>query len=132
MATAATEKRTIEVKLYRTGQDLRTYTLPEGATLADLMREADTAYRTSNLIVDGHHLESAIVLKSGMLITVLPEPPGARVRSWRDTVGMFADDPTFEEAVAAGRAIREADRQAAREEAAREDAALEEAARQES
>jgi hypothetical protein len=30
----------------------------------------------------------------------------------RETIGMFADDPEFEEAFEAGRAIREADRQA--------------------
>ena len=61
----------------------------------------------------------AIVLESGMLITIMPEPAGTpRMRSWLDTVGMFADDPDFEEMVEAGRAIREADRQAAREEAA--------------
>jgi hypothetical protein len=122
MATVSTEKGTIEVRLLRTGQDLRTYTLPEGATLADLMREANTTYRSSNLLVDGRYLESAIVLKSGMLITIMPEPAGSRgIRSWRDTVGMFADDPHFDEMVEAGRAIREADRLAAREEAARED-----------
>jgi hypothetical protein len=123
MSTVSTEKETIEVRLLRTGQDLRTYTLPEGATLADLMREANTTYRSSNLLVDGRYLESAIVLKSGMLITILPDPAAAPlIRSWRDTVGMFADDPDFEDMVEAGRAIREADRQAAREEAAREEA----------
>jgi hypothetical protein len=126
MATVSTEKGTIEVRLLRTGQDLRTYTLPEGATLADLMREANTTYRSSNLLVDGRYLESAIVLKSGMLITIMPEPAGSReIRTWRDTVGMFADDPHFEEMVEAGRAIREADRQAAREQAAREEAGRE-------
>jgi hypothetical protein len=126
MATVSSEKRTIEVRLLRTGQDLRTYTLPEGATLADLMREADTTYRSSNLLVDGRYLESAIVLKSGMLITIMPEPAGTPgIRSWRDTVGMFADDPDFEEMVEAGRSIREADRQAARKEAAREEGARE-------
>jgi hypothetical protein len=122
MATVSTEKGTIEVRLLRTGEDLRTYTLPAGATLADLMREANTTYRSSNLLVDGHYLESAIVLESGMLITIMPDPAGTpRIRSWLDTVGMFADDADFEEMVEAGRAIREADRQSAREQAAGED-----------
>ena len=97
MATVSAEKGTIEVRLLRTGQDLQTYTLPEGATLADLMREANTTYRSSNLLIDGRYLESAIVLKSGMLISIMPEPPGSPgIRSWRDTVGMFADDPDFD------------------------------------
>jgi hypothetical protein len=123
MATVSTEKGTIEVRLLRTGEDLRTYTLPEGATLADLMREANTPYRSSNLLVDGRYLESAIVLKSGMLITIMPEPAvAAGIHSWQDTVGMFTNNSFFQEMVEAGRAIREADRQAAREEAAREEA----------
>ena len=130
MATVSSEKKTIEVTLYRTGQDVRTYTLPEGATLADLLRESDTSYRSSGLIIDGHSLESAVVLKSGMRITLLPEPPGSRIRCWQDTVGMFADDFDFQAMVEAGRAIREADRQAAREEAAREKATLAESARE--
>ena len=76
MATVSTEKRTIEVKLLRTGPGFADLHLPEGATLADLMREADTTYRNSNLLVDGHYLESAIILKSGMLITITARTPG--------------------------------------------------------
>jgi hypothetical protein len=60
-------------------------------------------------------------IPSEMTITIVPEPPQIpRKRSWLDTVGMFEDDADFEAMVQAGRAIREADRQAAREEADRE------------
>lgn len=121
MATVSTENRTIEVTLYRTGADLQVFTMPEGASLADLLRAAGVPPRDSSLLINGRSIESILTLESGMTITILPEPPGLHIRSWRDTVGMFADNPFFEEAVAEGRAIREADRRAAREEAARED-----------
>jgi sulfur carrier protein ThiS len=121
MATVSTAKRSIEVTLYRPGAGMQAFTLPEGATLADLLREAGIPPSNPSLLINGQAIEAAVTLQPGVTITILPEPPGTpRRRSWRDTVGMFADDPTFEEAVAAGRAIREADRQAAREEAARE------------
>lgn len=45
-----------------------------------------------------------------------PAPPAARKKDWRKVVGLFDDDPEFVEAVVVeGRAIREADRAAARE-----------------
>jgi hypothetical protein len=100
---------------------MQVFTLPEGASLADLLREAGVPPRDSSLIINGRSLESVLKLESGMTVTILPEPPGRRLRSWRDSVGMFADDPYFEEAVAEGRAIREAERKAAREEGTRED-----------
>jgi hypothetical protein len=115
--------RTIEVTLYRTGADLQVFTMPEGASLADLLREAGVPPRESSLLINGRSIESVLTLESGMTVTILPEPPWVRIRSWRDTVGMFADDPDFEEMVQAGHAIREADRRAAREEAEREEAA---------
>ena len=76
-----------------------------------------------NVLIDGRPIEDAVVLKQGMSITVLPERRRTSAKgSWRDTVGMFADDPTFEEMVAEGRAIREADRKATLEEMDREEA----------
>ncbi len=120
MAPVSTAKRTIGVTLYRPGTEMQTFTLPEGATLADLLREAGVEARDSGLLIDGRSIEALMTLRPGMRVTILPEPIGAGgIRSWRDTIGMFADDPDFEEMVQAGRAIREADRQAAREEAAR-------------
>ncbi len=40
-------------------------------------------------------------------------PP--RAKDWRRTVGMFDDDPGFEDVIAEGRAIREAERASARQ-----------------
>jgi hypothetical protein len=121
MATVSTAQRSIEVTLLRPDAGPQIFTLAEGATLGDLLREAGAAIRSPNLLIDGRPMEEVLILQSGMTITIVPEPPQTpRKRTWRDTVGMFADDPTFEEAIAEGRAIREADRRAAREEADRE------------
>jgi sulfur carrier protein ThiS len=95
----------------------QTVTLPEGATLADLLRHVGAEARSLNFLIDGRYIEEALVLKSGMRITIFPESllasPG---KDWRKTVGIFADDPTFDEFVAACRAIREEDRRLTLEE----------------
>src|SRR5262245_14323599 len=74
MATVSTEKRTIDVTLYRPGTDMQTFTLLEGATLADLLREAGVEARNSGLLIDGRSIEAVITLLPGMMITILPEP----------------------------------------------------------
>ncbi len=113
MSATTISKPCTEVTLIRLDGGSQTFTLPEGATLADLLREAGAAVRSPNLRIDGRPIEEVLVLKSDMTITIGPEPPETPVKKdWRRTVGMFANDPTFEAAVAAGRAYREADRKA--------------------
>jgi hypothetical protein len=122
MTTASTAKEGTEVTLLKPDLGSRTFTLPEGATLADLLREAGGRVQAKSILIDGRPLEDFVVLTTGMSITVVPEPlPGPGNRTWRDTVGWFADDPTFEEMVAAGRAYREADRKATLEQLDQED-----------
>jgi sulfur carrier protein ThiS len=121
MSVPSTLKREAEVTLLRPDLGSQTFNLPEGATLADLLREAGGEIQAKNVLIDGRPVEEFVILNSGMAITVIPEPLGQRKRSWLDTVGMFADDPDFEEAVAAGRAYREADRHATLEQLDRED-----------
>jgi hypothetical protein len=121
MSVPSTLKREAEVTLLRPDLGSQTFNLPEGATLADLLREAGGEIQAKNVLIDGRPLEELVILNSGMAITVIPEPLGQRKRSWLDTVGMFADDPDFAEAVAAGRAYREADRHATLEQLDRED-----------
>jgi len=122
MTVASTAKRGVEVTLLRPDLGSQTFTLPEGATLADLLREAGGGIQAKNILIDGRPLEEFLILNPGMAVTVVPEPPPSPAkRSWQDTVGWFADDPTFEEMVAAGRAYREADRQATLEQLDRED-----------
>jgi hypothetical protein len=122
MTIASTAKQGTEVTLLRPDHGPQTFTLPEGATLADLLREAGGEIQAQNILIDGRPLEEFLILNSGMAITIVPEPPpGPRKRSWRDTVGMFADDADFQAMVDAGRAYREADRQAILEQLDRED-----------
>lgn len=124
MGTALTAKQCVHVTLLRPNIGQETFELPEGATLADLLREAGVAFGSPNVLIDGRPIEDAMVLKQGVSITILPERLRMPAKgSWRNTVGMFADDPTFEEMVAEGRAIREADRKATLEEMDREEAA---------
>src|SRR5947209_15250494 len=122
MSTVSTATRCAEVTLLRPDGDPQTFSLPEGATLADLLREAGAAIHSPNVLIDGRPIEEVMVLKSGMMITILPEPPQAPPeKDWRSTVGMFQDTPAFRAMIAEGRAIREADREAARKQAEQDD-----------
>jgi hypothetical protein len=105
------------VVLLRMGVGRQEFVLPEGATLADLLREAEVDADDQEIMIDGRSLEEIFVLQPGTIVTVMPRPKEtSRRRSWRDTIGMFRGDPVFAEIVEAGRAIREAEREAARQE----------------
>ena len=101
--------------LIRSDADSQTYTLPEGATLGDLLREAGVAIRSPNLLIDGRPIEDAMTLESGMTVTINSEDNSKLSNgSWRATVGKFSNPAILREIVAEGRAIREAEREAAR------------------
>jgi sulfur carrier protein ThiS len=122
MSTVSTTERCTEVTLLHPDGASQSLTLPEGATLADLLREAGAAIPTPNVLIDGRPLEEALVLKSGMMIAILPEPPQAPPKKdWRSTVGTVQDTPAFRAMIEEGRAIREADREAARKQAEQDD-----------
>jgi len=122
MSTVSTSERCTEVTLSLADGGSRTLTLPEGATLADLLREAGTAIPSPNILIDGRPIEEVLVVKSGMMITILPEPPQARPKKdWRSTVGTVQDTPAFRAMIEEGRALREADREAARKQAEQDD-----------
>jgi hypothetical protein len=75
MSMASIAKRGVEVTLLRPDLGPQTFTLPEGATLADLLREAGAGIQAKNILIDGRPLEEVLILNSGMAITVVPEPP---------------------------------------------------------
>jgi hypothetical protein len=107
-----------EITLIRDGVGREEYTLAKGATLADLLRAAQVAETPHVTTINGRSIEEFLVLQPGMVVTFTPVIRGPVTKhSWRETVGMFKDDPLFHEMVEAGRAIREADREAARKEA---------------
>jgi hypothetical protein len=113
MSSATTAKQFTEVTLLRPDEAPQSYTLPEGATLAALLRAAGAAVRSSNMLIDGRPIEDTVILRTGMMITIVPEPPqGPPEKDWRRTVGTFQDTPSFRAMIAEGRAIREADREA--------------------
>jgi hypothetical protein len=122
MATVSTAKRSIEVTVLRPDAGPQTFTMAEGATLGDLLREAGAAIRSPNLLIDGRPIEDVIVLKSGMTIAIdalvpLAPPNG----SWQATAGTFSHPEFWREVVAEGRAIREAEREAARNQPEQDD-----------
>jgi len=122
MATVSTAKRSIEVTLLRPNVEARTFTLPEGATLADLLREAGAAVPGPIVLIDGRPIEDLTVLQSGMTITIETEGgPGRFNESWRATIGTFSNPAFLREVIAEGRAIREADREVARSQAEQDD-----------
>jgi sulfur carrier protein ThiS len=95
------------VMLIRPGVEGQEYTLPEGATLADLLQQAQAQTEGRVILIDGRRLEEALVLQPGMTISIVPD------ERWRETFGMFKDDAAFNEMVEAGRAYRESLREAA-------------------
>ncbi len=111
MSSATTAKPYTEVTLLRPEEGPQTFTLPEGATLADLLRAAGVAISSPSMLIDNRPIEEFVVLKSGMVISIVPESSKTPTkRSWRDSVGTVQDTPAFREMIAAGRAIREAER----------------------
>jgi hypothetical protein len=111
MSSATTAKPYTEVTLLRPDEGPQTFTLPEGATLADLLRAASADDRNCKMLIDGRPIAEVLFLNSGMTIAMVPEPPRApSKRTWRDSVGTVQDTPEFRAMIAEGRAIREADR----------------------
>jgi hypothetical protein len=122
MATVSAENRSIDVTLIRPDADPTIFTLPEGATLVDLLRAAGAASCSPSLLIDGRPIEDVTILDSGMTITIEPEDGSRRSDgSWRSTVGMFSHPEFLRDVIAEGRAIREQDREAARNAAQQDD-----------
>jgi len=99
------------VTLLRPGVGAKKIVLAEGATLADLLRQENVATSNSVVTVDGKELAEYLVLREGMVITVMPPPRNAASeRSWRDLMGDFHDDPVFDEMMEAVQAARDAEK----------------------
>jgi sulfur carrier protein ThiS len=113
MATEQINGKLEEVTIVRPGVGTETVALAEGSTLGDLLRQAGVNASDSTVLIDGGELADQFVLKNGMVVTVVPRAAkdGAG-ESWRETVGMFKDDPAFEEMMRFVWAAREAERDA--------------------
>jgi hypothetical protein len=113
MGTKQVDGKIAEVTLVRPGIETETVVLPEGSTLADLLRQASVEMDHSEVLIDEKSMAEHLVLKTGMTIRIVPEPKGGdETEPWRETIGMFKDDPAFEEMMKAVWAAREAEREA--------------------
>jgi len=100
------------VTLLRPGIGTETMVLTEGSTLADLLRQAGVKPSNSSIVIDGRELAEHLVLKNGMVITVVPQVKNAASQeSWRDLMGDFHDDTAFEEMMQAVQAARDAEKE---------------------
>jgi len=99
------------VILIRQGVGREEYALPEGATLGDLLREAELNRHDQEIFINGKLLEDTLVLPQGVIVSVVPRPRIASITgSCWEGVGMFHDDPTFKELCDSVEASREAEK----------------------
>jgi sulfur carrier protein ThiS len=106
------KKNGVTLTVIRQGIGRQDYALPEGATLADLLREAQTETEHEIIQIDGKSLEEHLVLKTGMIVTIVPMPGNAAAdERWRETIGMFHGNESFRELVEAVEASREAEKE---------------------
>jgi sulfur carrier protein ThiS len=116
MSAKPTTAEKIGVTLVRLGVGSEEHALAEGATLADLLREAQGLTNGQTVLINGKPLEEVIALQSGMTVTLVPMAKNPVIdQRWRESIGMFKDDPGFQEMVDAGRAYRESLREAEEE-----------------
>lgn len=111
MGAKPTTAEKIGVILIRMGIGREEVVLPEGATLADLLREARIEKDGQEILIDGRPIEDLLVLQPGMIVTLAPGKKDDKSKpSWWDSVGMFRDDPTFPEFIERVKARRDQER----------------------
>jgi hypothetical protein len=87
-----------QVTLLHFGEGVQRFDLQPGATLADLLRESGADPAGKQVMIDGRPIEEAVILRPGMIVSLSPMPaPAPDPEPWRSTVGMFKDDPGFEQ-----------------------------------
>jgi hypothetical protein len=106
------EKRNgVALTLIQQGIGREDYTLPEGATLADLLRHTQTETERAMIFIDGKALEEHLVLKTDMIVSIVPRPRSAAAdERWRETFGMFRGNEPFRELSEAVEASRKAEK----------------------
>lgn len=88
------------VILIRMGVGREEHALPEGATLAKVLQMTQVDTEGQSIYVDGKPLEEYVILQPGMIVTIVPRAKNATNKErWSETIGMFKDDPTFQEFV---------------------------------
>ncbi len=114
MSIEQIDQKTIRVTLLRPGVGTKVVELAEGSTVAALLRQAgaDAGAYQSNIFIGDKDLTEYAVLEEGMIVSIVPQVKNAADREpWRETIGMFKDNPAFEEMMKDVWAQREARRQ---------------------
>jgi hypothetical protein len=107
MSKPETTTAEILVHLVRSGVETRDYHLPEGATLADLLRASGVSMTDRTILVDGIRIEETLSLNDGAVITIASHPTnGVGEEPWRAVSTAFQDDALFEEYMAILKAQR--------------------------
>jgi hypothetical protein len=107
---SVTAGSTNDVVLLRVGEGRQEHRLPEGATLADLLRAAGAGAGAREMYVDGKPLEESVVPRPGPIVAVVPGPnAGAAMGDWSGVAGAFADSAEFDTMMALVNAEREAE-----------------------
>jgi hypothetical protein len=100
-----------EVTLIRQGIGREEYTLPKGASLADLLKEAQAQQEAQLIYIDGKPLEEQFILRPGMIITIVTTKAKASPdERWLESIGMMHGDPVFLEVCEAVEKSREAEK----------------------
>jgi len=100
----------IQVHLVRPDGGEREYRLPEGATLADLLRRSGASTTNQAVLVDGVLLEEALPLHDGAVVTIIPQTGNVTGdEPWHLTIPAFQDEALFQEYNEALKARRRSD-----------------------
>ncbi len=86
------------VRLVRPGVGAQKYDLPEGATLAELLRRAGATTTNQAIYVDGGVAGGTARLHDGAIVMIVPQPRIGEVDApWRSTIPSFRDDALFQQ-----------------------------------
>ena len=100
----------ILVHLVRVGVGAGDYCLPEGATLADLLRVSEISATGQDISVNGTRLEESLSLHDGTVVTLVPKPDNPpAAEPWRAQIRSFLDEGLFQEYREALQARRDED-----------------------
>jgi hypothetical protein len=91
-------KPEVLVRLVRPGVGTQKHDLPEGATLADLLRRSGATTADQVIYVDGVISRETSPLRDGAVVMIVPRPKtAAGVEPWRATLPSFQDEDLFQE-----------------------------------
>jgi sulfur carrier protein ThiS len=89
-------KSKILVKIVQPGLGVQEYSLPEGATLAELLRRHGATTANQIVSVDGLIVEEKVPLHDGAVAVIVPQSRNAAGdEPWRATVPSFRDEALF-------------------------------------